>query len=84
MDERTAKVLYDDYGRGEERGEFLSRSPSGRPIVITALSDPRMTDRTLHHVTATRYRAPSIFRGYHYYVSTTAIVIRRFIFRADK
>lgn len=59
MDGRTAAVLYGDYGCGE--GEFLSRPPSGRPIVITALSDPRMTDRTLHHVTATRYEHPRFF-----------------------
>jgi len=59
MDGRT--VLYGDYGRGE--GEFLSRPPSGRPIVITALSDPRMTDRTLHHVTAARYEQLRFFAG---------------------
>jgi len=59
MDGRT--VLYGDYGRGE--GEFLSQSPSGRPIVITALSDPRMTDRTLHHVTAARYEQSRFFAG---------------------
>lgn len=59
MDGRT--VLYGDYGRGE--GKFLSRPPSGRPIVITALSDPRMTGRTLHHVTAARYEQPRFFAG---------------------